>query len=125
MSWSSHVLLGGAAFDRELIARSSMMPLARLQVRVPAPEDLVTMKVVAGRRLIPEGLRFVELRARIPRYQCDILRELARRDATSIDAILPHELEGVASVRSEPAILDLLGWRRSALHDNLRFGLRG
>lgn len=43
------VLLGGVAFDREMIARSSMISLGQLQVRVPAPEDLVTMKAVARR----------------------------------------------------------------------------
>jgi predicted nucleotidyltransferase len=43
------VLLGGVAFDREVIARSSLIAVGRFQVRIPAPEDLVTMKAVARR----------------------------------------------------------------------------
>jgi hypothetical protein len=43
-------------------------------------------------RLIPEATRLVELRARVPRYQRDVLRELARRDGTSIDVVLMREL---------------------------------
>jgi hypothetical protein len=67
-------------------------------------------------RLIPEAIRLVELRARVPRYQRDVLRELARRDDTSIDAILTRELEDVASAHAEelaPVLLDLaaaLAW---------------
>ena len=34
-------------------------------------------------RLIPEAIRLVELRASVPRYQRDVLRELARRDGMS------------------------------------------
>ena len=52
-------------------------------------------------RLIPEAIRLVELRARVPRYQRDVLRELARRDGTSIDAVLTRELEDVASAHAE------------------------
>jgi hypothetical protein len=51
--------------------------------------------------LIPEAIRLVELRARVPRYQRDVLRELARRDGTSIDAVLTRELEDVASAHAE------------------------
>jgi hypothetical protein len=52
-------------------------------------------------RLIPEAIRLVELRARVPRYQHDVLRELARRDGTSIDTVLTRELEDVASAHAE------------------------
>jgi hypothetical protein len=52
-------------------------------------------------RLSPEAIRLVELRARVPRYQRDVLRELARRDGTSIDAVLTRELEDVASAHAE------------------------
>lgn len=51
--------------------------------------------------VIPEAIRLVELRARVPRYQRDVLRELARRDGTSIDAVLTRELEDVASAHAE------------------------
>ena len=55
-------------------------------------------------RLIPEAIRLVELRARVPRYQRDVLRELARRDGTSIDAVLTRELEDVASAHAEELV---------------------
>ena len=43
----------------------------------------------------------MELRARVPRYQRDMLRELARREGTPVDAVLTRELEGVASAHAE------------------------
>ncbi|HXA17104.1 MAG TPA: hypothetical protein VN380_08945, partial [Thermoanaerobaculia bacterium] len=43
--------------------------------------------------VLPEAIRLVELRARVPRYQRDVLRELARREGTSVDAVLARELE--------------------------------
>jgi len=49
--------------------------------------------------VLPEAIRLVELRGRVPRYQRDVLRELARREGTSVDAVLARELEGVASTR--------------------------
>lgn len=67
-------------------------------------------------RLIPEAIRLVELRARVPRYQRDVLRELARRDGTSIDAVLTRELEDVASAHAEelaavmPELASSLAW---------------
>src|ERR1700686_1621552 len=47
--------------------------------------------------VLPEAIRLVELRARVPRYQRDVLRELARREGTSVDAVLTRELEDVVS----------------------------
>jgi hypothetical protein len=67
-------------------------------------------------RLIPEAIRLVELRARVPRYQRDVLRELARRDGTSIDDVLTRELEDVASAHAEelasvlPDLATALAW---------------
>src|SRR5436305_1814216 len=67
-------------------------------------------------RLLPEAIRLVELRARVPRYQRDVLRELARRDSTSIDAVLARELEDVASAYAEelapvlPELAAALAW---------------
>jgi hypothetical protein len=45
-------------------------------------------------RVLPEAIRLVELRARVPRYQRDMLRDLARREGTSVDAVLARELCG-------------------------------
>jgi hypothetical protein len=51
--------------------------------------------------VLPEAIRLVELRARVPRYQREMLRYLARRDGTSVDAVLTRELEDVACAHSE------------------------
>jgi hypothetical protein len=51
--------------------------------------------------VLPEAIRLVELRARVPRYQREMLRYLARRDGTSMDAVLTRELEDVACAHSE------------------------
>jgi hypothetical protein len=45
-------------------------------------------------------MRLVELRARIPRYQRDMLQVLARWEGTSVDTVLARELESVASAYS-------------------------
>jgi len=51
--------------------------------------------------VLPEAIRLVELRARVPRYQKEMLRYLARQEGTSIGAVLSRELEGMASARGE------------------------
>jgi hypothetical protein len=68
--------------------------------------------------VMPQAIRLVELRAtRVPRYQRDVLRELARRDGTSVDAVLRRELEDVASANAEelaavlPELASALAWR--------------
>ena len=52
-------------------------------------------------RFLPEALRLVELRARVPRYQRDMLHYLAQRDGTSVDHVLTRELEDLACVHAE------------------------
>jgi hypothetical protein len=52
-------------------------------------------------RVLPEAIRLVELRARIPRYQRDMLRWLTRRHETTIDEVLTRELEDVACAHAE------------------------
>jgi hypothetical protein len=47
--------------------------------------------------VLPEAVRLVELRARVPRYLRDMLRQIARQLGTSVDEALTRELEGVAS----------------------------
>ena len=47
--------------------------------------------------VLPEVIRLVELRARIPRYQRDMLHALAEWQETTVDEVLTRELEGVAS----------------------------
>src|SRR5258708_1719285 len=47
--------------------------------------------------VLPDVLRLAELRARIPRYQRDMLHVLAEWQGTTVDEVLTRELEGVAS----------------------------
>jgi hypothetical protein len=66
--------------------------------------------------LLPEALRLVELRARVPRYQRDMLRYFAGRDDTTVDVVLSATLDGVASAHSEelaaavPGFAEGFGW---------------
>src|SRR5258706_5224118 len=70
--------------------------------------------------VLPEAIRLVELRARVPRYQRDMLRELARREGTSVDAVLARELEDVASAHAEelagvPGLSMAMRWPESGV----------
>jgi hypothetical protein len=60
--------------------------------------------------LLPEAIRLVELRARVPRYQRDMLRTLAQRHGTSVDEVLTRELEDVASAHAEELIRAVPGF---------------
>jgi hypothetical protein len=51
--------------------------------------------------VLPEAIRLVELRARVPRYQRDMLSYFAKRDGSSVDHVLARELEDVASAHAE------------------------
>ena len=51
--------------------------------------------------VLPEAIRLVELRARVPRYQRDMLRYFARRDRKSVDEVLARELDDLASAHAE------------------------
>ena len=66
--------------------------------------ELAVIEKALGReaaRVLPEAIRLVELRARVPRYQKEMLRYLARQEGTSIGTVLSRELEGMASARAE------------------------
>jgi hypothetical protein len=85
--------------------------------------DQATIEEALGRegeRVLPEAIRLVELRARIPRYQRDMLRWLARRDETTVDCVLARELEDVACAHSEelagavPGLGAALSWPEPA-----------
>jgi hypothetical protein len=52
-------------------------------------------------RVLPEALRLVELHARIPRYQREMLHYLARQHQTTVDEVLTRELEDVACSHAE------------------------
>jgi predicted nucleotidyltransferase len=65
------IMLGGLAFHRELVARSTLVDVGPLQVRIPAAEDLIIMKAVAGR----------------PRDMADIESILSVHDGLDLDRI--------------------------------------
>ena len=71
--------------------------------------------------VLPDAIRLVELQARVPRYQRDMLRYLAQRDGTTVDEVLTRELEDVACAHSEelaaavPGLEIALGWPESAV----------
>jgi hypothetical protein len=66
--------------------------------------------------VLPEAIRLVELRARIPRYQREMLHDLARRNDTTVDEVLAGELEDVACAHAEelsqalPGFANALAW---------------
>jgi hypothetical protein len=60
--------------------------------------------------VLPEAIRLVLLRVRVPRYQRDMLVALARRHGVSVDEIVTSELEDVACAHTEelsPAVPSL------------------
>lgn len=70
--------------------------------------------------VLPEAIRLVELRARVPRYQRDMLRELAQREGTSVDVVLSRELEDVASAHADelagvPGLSMAMRWPESGV----------
>jgi hypothetical protein len=69
-----------------------------------------------ARRVLPEAIRLVLLRVRVPRYQHDMLVALAKRHGTTVDDVLTRELEDVACAHAEelaavvPALSATLAW---------------
>lgn len=66
--------------------------------------------------VLPEAIRLVELRARVPRYQREVLVALAREEGSSVDAVLRRELEDVVCAHAEelaelvPSLRVALAW---------------
>jgi len=100
----------------------------RLGQRIPREEmiaaamrtwDLAVIEAALGDQaaaVLPEAIRLVELRARVPRYQRDMLRYLAKRHGTTVDEVLTRELEDVACAHAEelagavPGFESALAW---------------
>jgi hypothetical protein len=64
-------------------------------------------------RVMPEAVRLVELRARVPRYQKEMLQWLARRNQTSVDDVLTRELEDVVCTYAEELESDIPGFHEA------------
>src|SRR5712671_2363283 len=80
------------------IAREELMAVAMQKWDQATIEEALGDDAAA---VLPEAIRLVELQARIPRYQRDMLRWFARRDETTVDAVLSRELEDVACAHAE------------------------
>jgi hypothetical protein len=71
-------------------------------------------------RVLPEAIRLVLLRVRVPRYQRDMLVALAARHGTTVDEVLTRELEDVACAHAEelaaavPSLSAALAWPAQA-----------
>jgi len=71
-------------------------------------------------KVLPEAIRLVLLRVRVPRYQRDMLVALAKRHGTTVDAVLTRELEDVACAHAEelaaivPTLAAALAWPAQA-----------
>ena len=52
-------------------------------------------------RVLPEAIRLVELRARVPWYQREMLEYFARQEGRSVDDVLTRELEDMACANAE------------------------
>jgi excisionase family DNA binding protein len=71
-------------------------------------------------RVLPEAIRLVLLRVRVPRYQRDMLVALAKRHGTTVDDVVMRELEDVACAHAEelaavvPALAAALAWPAQA-----------
>ncbi|HEV7488577.1 MAG TPA: hypothetical protein VGQ65_23125 [Thermoanaerobaculia bacterium] len=61
-------------------------------------------------RVMPEAIRLVELRTRVPRYQKEMLQWLARRNQTSVDDVLTRELEDVVCAYADEIASDVAGF---------------
>ncbi|HEX7150229.1 MAG TPA: hypothetical protein VF618_01990 [Thermoanaerobaculia bacterium] len=95
------------------VAREELMALALERFGLDVVEEALGEEA-AG--VLPEAMRLVELRARVPRYQRDVLRFLAQRDGTSVDAVLRRELEDVVCAHADevarvlPEVAGALAW---------------
>ena len=95
------------------ISREEMVAVAFDRYEQALIEDALGDEAAS---ILPEALRLVELRARVPRYQREMLRYFARRDATSMDSVLSAQLDDVASANSEelcaqvPGFSEGFGW---------------
>src|SRR5205807_10059615 len=94
--------------DGSIVAVSTGMGqrLTREEMIVPAMrvwEQAVIEEALGDEAasILPEAMRLVELRARIPRYQRDMLSVMAEWEGTSVDDVLARELEGVACTYSD------------------------
>jgi hypothetical protein len=95
------------------IGREELIAAAMRTWEQAAIEDALGEDAAA---VLPEAIRLVLLRARVPRYQRDVLVALAQKHGTTVDDILTRELEDVACAHAielaelVPSLDAALGW---------------
>jgi hypothetical protein len=105
----------GQRVSREEMIAAAMRTWEQSVIEEALGEDAATV--------LPEAIRLVELRARVPRYQRDMLHYLAQRQGTSVDDVLTRELEDVACAHAEelaaavPGFGFALAWPENATVD--------
>lgn len=80
------------------ITREEMIAAAMRMWEQPLIEEALGDDAAA---VLPDAIRLVELRARVPLYQREMLHYLAQRRGTTVDEVLTRELEDVACAYSE------------------------
>jgi hypothetical protein len=80
------------------ITREEMIATAMRLWEQTVIEDALGADAAA---VLPEAIRLVLLRVRVPRYQRDVVVALARRRGVSVDEIVSRELEDVACAHAE------------------------
>lgn len=80
------------------VAREELMAAAMRKFEQAAIEEALGDDAAA---VLPEAIRLVDLRARVPLYQREVVRQLAQRRGTSFDTALSCVLEDAACAYSE------------------------
>src|SRR5437588_748881 len=94
------------AFGQRM-TREELVALAMQKWEHAVIEDVLGDDAAA---VLPEAIRLVELRARVPRYQRDMLCYFAKRHGTSVDEVLTRELEDVACAHAEELAVAVPGF---------------
>lgn len=100
-------IVAGSTRLGQRISREEMIAAAFRRYEQSVIEEALGADAAA---ILPEALRLVELRARVPLYQRDMLRYFAGRDGTSVDTVLSGQLDDVASAHSEELTEHLPGF---------------
>lgn len=100
------------------VAREEMIAAAMGVWEQSVIEEALGLEAAAA---LPEAIRLVELKARVPRYQREMLRWLAKQHSTSVDDVPARELEDVACAHADelagavPGFEAALAWPDSAM----------
>lgn len=103
---------GGVRVGREELIAAAMGTWEQAAIEEALGDDAV--------RVLPEAVRLVLLSVRVPRYQRDVLAELAQRHGTTLDEVVARELEDVVCAHAEelgrvvPGLESALAWPRTA-----------